>query len=239
MSNKILIPISEYREKHLHLLSENMLVYFDRLTTKLSPGQSVRMIKFQEEELVPGGAWPSNYGRFKITDFTKHKVAKGRKRIDISPKECIYVDSPDMHDLVSYELTTTENLIESKRKTEKYSLFNIPRRFYTEYANQLIVTIDGHKAQDNQLTQQMLDEVLKRMTKKELAEYLKKINRININLYPSVELPITIRIDGNDDGAMECQFESMDEVDKFIEEIQFFTGMYRILLENYNFQYTD
>jgi hypothetical protein len=235
---KAIISVDEYRKKYLKKLqSGNLNKYFDSMT-EISPGVEIYMVKFGDSEYVPGGAWPGNYGRLQITDYTKYKTRKGRKRIDISPTECIYEDSPDMHDLVPYELTTTEKLIESQKKYEKYSLFNIPRRFYDEYAKQLIVTIQGQKAQGNQLTDQMLDEVLKRMTKEEFAQYLKKINRINIDLYPSVELPITVRIDGNDDGAMERQFESMDKVKSFIEEHECF-NFYRITLENEGFKNTD
>jgi hypothetical protein len=234
------LSIENYRSTYTKELSENSLLeYFDSLTTNPYPGISYLMIKFADSEHVPGEEWPGNYGIFSITDYTKYKSPKGRKKIDISPNECIYIDSPDMNEWVSYPLQTTSELIESEKKYQKYSIYNIPHRFREELSSRLIITINGEKSQGSTLTEEMLQDVLSKMSPSEKSLYYRKINKVDIDLYPSVEMPIIIRIDGIDDGAIESQFESLEKVNEFISRISMFKSAYHSILENYGFKPTD
>ena len=240
MKHTYILSVEDYRKKYnKELTKRKLLGYFDSVTTNPYPGISYSMIKFADGEYVPGGAWTGNYGRLSIKDYTKYKSPKGRKRIDVSPTEYNYVDYPDMHDLVPFPLQTTLELIEWERNRLKYGILRIPRRFYESLKDSLLVTIDGEKAQGFTLTEEMLQDTLKQMTPKELSEYYRKINKINIDLYPSVELPIIVRIDGDDDGSIEAQFESIDKVNEFIENIKIFPAIYSSILDNYDFKPTD
>lgn len=239
---KLLLSVTEYRRKYQDILTEGkILSYFDRNTTDLQPGQTVSMIKFLNGYDVPGGEWPENYGRFCITDFTQYKSYKGRKRVYLSPTEYNYEDSPDMLELVSYPLKTTAQLIEEERKRLQHSLYSLPNRLRNVYKEKLIVTIDGQNAQASTLTTELLDEIISQMSPMEYATYLKLINCVDIELYPSVELPITIRIDGIDDGAIEVQFSNMTEVTSFIERLSNFrAGVHKQLLQGtFGFKTTD
>lgn len=239
-NSKVFLSVEDYRNQYAdELVKKRLNSYFDSLTINPYPGVSYLMIKFAESEYVPGGKWPGNYGRVSIKDYTKYKSPKGRKRIDVSPTEYNYVDSPDMKDFVPYPLQTTLELIESEKKRLKYSVYSIPHRFYESLKEQLIVIINGERAQGSTLTEEMLQNVLKQMTPGELSEYYRNINRVNIDLYPSVEMPIIIRIDGHDDGAVEAQFESMEKVNDFLNRMSMFSAAYSSILDDYGFKSTD
>lgn len=235
------LSISEYKPKYsAELDSRTLTPYFDSLTVEES-GYTKMMIKFCKEDYVPGGAWPGDYGLFTVIDYTKLKLKKGKKKVFVSESEYNFVDSPDMNDLVPYELPTTAELIESERKRAKHSIYNIPGRLRKEYVDKLIVTINGTRAQGSELTEDMLEEAISKMTTTEYAYYLRKINNIDIDLYPTVELPIKVRICGVDDGAVEAQFGSMDEYEKVFEYMSLYVDcVSRQLLQDYfRFKWTD
>lgn len=239
-NGKPFLSIYEYRIQYFDKLKErNLIDYFDSLAGNTREGRTTVMINFIEGYWVPGGAWPGNYGIFHVTDYRKYKTPKGRKRIDISPTEYDYVDSPDMYELVSYPLKTTAQLIEEDRERLKYSIYSIPNRFYKEYSEKLIITIGGQKCGGSKLTPEMLKEVISKMTPKEYGIYLQAINKIDIDLYPSVELPIKIRIDGDDDGALEALFDA-DEIDEVVKRISMFGGVHdNLLVGHFGFKGTD
>lgn len=235
------LSISEYKNKYLlYLLNQNLIDYFDISTADVI-GRNYCMIKFIQDDYVPGCGWPDNYGLFTVTDFTKYKTPKGRKKVIISESEHNYIDSPDMYDLIPYELHTTAELIEQERRRSKYSLYKIPGRFFQEYSKRLLVKINGELAQGDELTEEMLQEVISKMNPEEYACYLKAINNINIDLWPTVELPIKVRICGVDDGAIEAQFSSMEKYNEFIERVSMFKeGVNTQLMEgHFRFQFTD
>lgn len=221
-NGKPFLSISEYRKRYLGALTERKLIaYFDILTENTKEGRTTVMINYTEGYWVPGGAWPGNYGIFYVTDYTQYKTPKGRE-------------------LVSYPLKTTAQLIEEERHRLKYSIHSIPHRFYKEYSEKLFVTINGKKYVDSNLTPELLKDVISKMTPKEHGKYIQAINTVNIDLWPSVELPIKIRIIGDDDGALEAQFRK-DEVDEIIERLSVFSGGVHdpLLVGHFGFKSTD
>jgi len=242
MKNKLIISTSEYREKYLNVLEKtNDLYYFDDCTKTPYPGVTISMIKFVDEEYsVVGGAWPGSFGMMSITNFAKYKLPKGLKRVDVGPNEYNYVDCPDKNELVPYDLKPMAQIVAKERDRVKRCLYRIPYRFRERFKNQLIVTINGQKAQGSKLTDEMLSIMLNEMTDAERTQYGKSINEIDIDFYPSIELPVIVRIDGVDDGCLAKQFESMDKTTDFLTQISvLYNYMDNDILDKYGFAFTD
>jgi hypothetical protein len=74
----------------------------------------------------------------------------------------------------------------------------------------------------------------------EYAYYLIAINHVDIDLYPTVELPIKVRICGVDDGAIEAQFGGIGEYEEFYKNMNLYVEINRQLLQDYfRFKWTD
>ena len=203
INKNLILKTEKYSSKYLNELNKTgYLDYFDDCTKTSYPGVKVSMVKFVDEEYsVVGGAWPGSFGMMRITDYTKYKSPKGLKRVDVGPNEYNYVDCPDKNELVPYDLKPIEQIIKEEKDRVKRCLYRIPYRFREQFENQLIVTINGRKAQGSELTDEMLSTMLNEMTDAERTQYEKSINEIDIDFYPSIELPVIVRIDGVDDGA--------------------------------------
>lgn len=215
---KLLLP-SIYQVKFdLGKLSE----YFKRMCfgDRKERGQLIFMMPFPKEEWVPGGSWPGGYGRICITDFSKYKQPIGRKKVTISDTEYKFVDSPDMHKLVTKPLKSKEDIRKEELEYNRTSIYNFPYRFHQKYLKQLLVKINGSLAQDQKCKEWMIKEMISEMSEKEIAEYKKKIDRVCYsNETPSIELPVKIRIDGIDDGAEEILVESIEVANKILTDL--------------------
>lgn len=219
--NKNLLSIKEYKT----LFQNNTINDFfnDMAERRIKqPGNvEVGMIRFFNGEYVPGGPWNGNYGMYFITDFTRYKSVKGRKRVEIEGGYD-YVDSSDMFDLVPYNLLSTEENIKAEVERKRKLLYNIPHRFFDIYRDKLTIMIGSQKCQGSNLTDRMLEEILLNMTSREKSKYQQSLYNIDVSLYPSLELPVRIRIDGRDDGAEEALFESVDSAKKVMVELSGF-----------------
>lgn len=210
-----IMTMQDYRAKFLQELTDKKLLnHFDRST-----GQDGLMLSFPENEWVPGHAWPGNYGRVVITDYSTYKVRKGRRKIVIAEGITDYEDWEGMDDLVPYALPTTAQNIERAVAKKRVSFYNLPYRFGEKYKERLLVTIAGTLAQGSDLTEEMLAEALAEMTPFERSKYEQSLFKIDVSLYPSVEQPVRVRIDGIDDGAEEALFADMATAMNALEEI--------------------
>ncbi len=63
------------------------------------------------------------------------------------------------------------------------------------------------------MTEGLLAEALSEMTPFERPKYEQSLYQIDVSLYPSVEQPVQIRIDGVDDGAEVALFGDMDSAE--------------------------
>jgi len=222
---KLLMSIDDYKKKYEPELNAHEYLgengYFIRLTEndRNQPGVvEMGMLKFFENDWVPGGAWPGNYGMYDITDFTKYKSHKGRKRIEIEGGYD-FIDSTDMFDLIPYPLLSTQENILAEVERKRLSIYNVPHRFHERYKDKLIIMINDTKCSESKLTEDMIREVLSEMTPAEKSKYQQSLYKINVSLYPSIEMPICIRIDGIDDGAEEALFDTFDNAKKSLEDI--------------------
>lgn len=241
-TKKLILTVKEYRSKYLNELNKTgYLSYFDDCTKAPRPGVTQLMLRFIDEEYsVMGGAWPGSFGMMDITNYAKYKLPKGLKRVEVGPNEYNYVDCPDKNKLVPYELKSMAQIVAEEKDRVKRCLYRIPYRFRERFKNQLIVTINGEKAQGSELTDEMLSIMLSEMTADERTQYEKNICEIDITCFPTVEFPIIVRIDGVDDGAMEKQFESMDKTTDFLTQISvLYNHMDNDILEKYGFTFTD
>lgn len=132
---------------------------------------------------------------------------------------------------------TTQELLISEQEYEKHSLYALPGRLYKQFAEKLIVTVDGQKCQSSNLTKEMLAEALNLMTPAEKALHLRKQYRIDISLYATAEFPVRIRLDGVDDGAEEVYVTTVKAAQDIIKELAFFNSQQD--RKNFGFQTTD
>jgi hypothetical protein len=80
----------------------------------------------------------------KIEDYSKALFPKGRQRIE-TDKGIDYVDSPDMYDLIPYELKTSKELIEQELFNNKRSIYTYPHRFRERYESDLTTYVGDTK----------------------------------------------------------------------------------------------
>jgi len=207
-----------YREKFLQELTDGKLLeYLDRQTERDS--DTILMLQFPEGEWVPGGAWPGNYGRVSITDYSTYTVRKGRREITIAEGHTDYEDWDGMDDLVPYDLPTTAQNIQHTVARNRTSFYNLPYRIGEKYKARLLCKIGDTVCQGSQLTEEMLTEALSEMTPFERSKYEQSLYKIDVSLYPSVEQPVKVRIDGNDDGAEEALFADMASAQDALNDI--------------------
>ncbi|MCK9272909.1 hypothetical protein M0P65_05170 [Candidatus Gracilibacteria bacterium] len=213
---KNILDIEEYvRDYKDQLISENLWNYFLR-ETKRGCEVSFKMLKYNEDETVYGGSWPGNYGLLYIFDYSKYKVLNVEKVG--TEKEYVYFVSK-LNEYVNYTLRTTLEEIEVEKNRLKYSIYSLPSRFYDEFKDSMLVKVDGNVCFESKMNADLLEKALSSMTPVEKAVYYKKINKINIDLHPTIEFPIKIRIIGIDDGAEECFFSSKEDVDKCLRDL--------------------
>lgn len=221
-NRKSLLTIVAYKELYASKMEPATLKYFD-FCTKEQPGVQSFMLLFDgESDWVPGGPFEGNYGVISITDFTKYKNVKGRKRVDIDSNHYDYVDSPDMHDLIPYELETTQQIIDKKVNRKKRSIYSFEGKYRSiseKYKEELRVYIGGQQCFESELSDKALSEVLASLTPQEYSKYLQSLYNIDISLYPSIEFPVRIRIDGCDDGAQELLVGSVAEAKKIVKKL--------------------
>lgn len=226
-----------YREKFTQELTDTKLLEYFDLQTKRDGG-TIQMLRFPEGEWVTGGAWPGNYGRVSIIDYRTYTVPKGRRKITLPNGDTDYEDWDGMNDLVIRDLPTTAQNIQREVARKRTSFYNMPHRFGEKYMEHLLCKIGDTVCQGSQLTEEMLAEVLAEMTPFERSKYEQSLYKIDVTLYPSVEQPVKVRIDGNDDGAEEALFPDMESARDALEDIAWFNSHDR-RHHTHGFQGTD
>ena len=240
--NKTLITVDEYLSLYGLLPTLKQEIDYLKSITVARPGKEHWMLKFNEEyDWVPGGSFYNGYGRASITDYREYKSCKGRKRVQISANSYDYVDSPDMHDLVSEPLKTTEQVILDKIEYNRKYIYSFGRKKMIEiekvYKDQLIIYIGGQACSDSKLSQENLDKVISGLTPQEYAIYIKNVYKIDISLYPTIEFPVRIRIDGSDDGAEEVFVSGVESAKKILIDLSLMNSKDR--RNGFGFQSTD
>lgn len=184
--------------------------YFDSMTKVRSGDVVVGLLRFPKlkTEWVPGGPWPGNYAIYHITDFSQAKELKGLKKVKVKGGFNL-VEWKGMNNEIPYPLKTTKQLLKEAVEHRRYYLYNLPHRFFYKYSKLLLTKVCGQVCQGSDLSKEQLAEVLRNMTVAERARYEQSLYQIDISLYPSVELPIKIRIVGIDDGAEEALFPTI------------------------------
>ena len=228
-----LMDIPAYREKFLQELTDTkMLAYFDSMVARAD-----KMLYFHEEYSVPGGAWPGNYGLVSITDYSTRMVRRGGTWVTQPNGDMDLVDCEGMEDLIPEYLPTTAENIRKAMANKRTSYYSLPYRFIQKYQERLLIKVCGEEAQASNLTEEMLAEALSEMTPFERSKYEQCLYRIDVSLYPSVEQPVRVRIDGIDDGAEEAFFGDMESALEALEEIAGWNS--RDLRHRRGFQGTD
>jgi hypothetical protein len=209
-----LITLQDYRIRYQDALEERgALEYFDSYNKP-----HTWMLPFSDGDMAPGCPWPSNYGMVTITDYSKHMVPKGRKKIVHSNGDVDYEDQEGMDELVPYKLKTTMQNIADAVKRKRYSCYSLPHRFLERYQDRLKCRVNGDECQGDQLTEEMLAEALSELTPFERSKYEQLLYRIDVSLYISVEQPVMVCITGIDDGAEQALFADFDSAyEAFLE----------------------
>lgn len=233
--SKIFLSVEEYDKIYKNTIGIDLPPF------RSSNGMNIFMLKFAKNEYVPGGNFKGNYGRCRITNYSKLKIQMGRKKVIISENACKYVKTSNFGKLFKYPLKNTQTLIKKERERLKYSIWSFPDRFRKDLMENFPYYIDGILSYKDSINEKTRLEIFNKMSLKEQANYLKLINIVNIDLIPSIELPIVIRIDGIDDGALEMQLSTQDEVNHFIEyHSEYYTmGVCYKDLIHFGFQITD
>lgn len=233
IKNYDLMTTKAYRDKFFDEITETKLLdYFDGLVK-----DDNLMLLFDAGDWVPGGAWPGNYGRVTINDYSTRMVRRGHKKVILSENAYEYQDQEGMDDLVLYGLTTTAQNLQQELENKRTSLFSFPHRVHTGYQERLLVTINGEVAGGSNLTDEMLAEVMADLTPFERSKYEQSLYRLDVSLWPSVEQPVQVRIDGIDDGAEEALFADVASAHKALEDIAKWNSRNRRM--NHGFQGTD
>lgn len=226
-SNRLLLSIEEYLKLFDSVLGRDrgghtLRPYFNSMSEALSGDAEVGMLlRFSKSEWFPGGAWPGNYGLYHIRDYRLATDPKGKKKVKVEGGYN-YVDWAGMNDPVPYPLKTTKQNILDEVKRKRYSLYNVPHRFFNKYKDVLTIKIGGTVCGPTEIPKKLLVEILGRMTPFERSLYEQSLYKINVGLYPSVEQPVLVRITGDDDGAEEALFPSVEKAREAMEEIALF-----------------
>ena len=217
LTDRLMTP-EAYREKfHRELTDGQWLHYFDRQIRR--DGSTLLMLEMRASESVPGGAWPGNYGLVTITDYSTRMVRKGPRQVLVAPRHTVYEDWEGMDDLVPYDLPTTAQNIQRVLAKQRTAVYNLPHRFYPRFQDRLLCKINDTECEDSELNEEMLAEALAEMTPFERSKYEQAAHKIDVSLYPSVEQPVLVRIDGTDDGAEEALFADVASAMAALEDI--------------------
>ena len=179
------------------------------------------ILQFPEDEWAIGGGFEGNCSIYTIRDFREHKITKGRTKV-VTDDGYDFIDSPDMNDLVPFDLLSIKTLVKNEIKGNYTSVFTYPRRFTNKYAQELKVVIGGTVCQECNFPIKLIPDIEKELTEIEWKYVLIKRNQLRWSITSvSQEQPISIRISGIDDGAVEGLFENIDDAKRKLHEASF------------------
>lgn len=168
------------------------------------------MLKFYSKQWAIGGGFSGNCSIYTIVDYSKHMVPKGRRKVDIEGGYK-FVDSPDMNDLIPFELKPIKQLIEEELFNNERSIYTYPYRFRDRYQAILSVYVGDHLCKNSEFPEDLVRQIQCELTPIEWKSVLKNMHNISYSLeMPSQEEPIRVRIDGIDDGAVEGIFNNYE-----------------------------
>lgn len=176
------------------------------------------ILQFEENEWAIGGGFEGNCSIYTIRDYRKYFDPKGRKKVEITEQEYYFVNSPDMNDMIPFNLLSIKELVQDEIANNFTSIFTYPRRFQDKYANALKVVIGDMVLGSSNFPIELISDIEKELTPLEWKSVLIHRNRLIWSLESvSKEQPIKLRIDGIDDGAVEGLFESLEQAEKALK----------------------
>ena len=207
-----ILSIEEYLELHPEITKSQEYNCFKQCTENEERSGLIEMgiLKFDSKQWAPGGGFTGHCSIYTIIDYSKHMVPKGRKKVDIEGGHK-FVDSPDMNDLIPFELKPVKQLIEEELFNNERSIYTYPYRLRDRYQKNLLVYVGDNLCQKSELPEDLVREIQCELAPIEWRDVLKNIHNISYSLeMPSQEEPIAVRIDGIDDGAVEGIFSDYE-----------------------------
>ena len=203
-----------YMMKFMKELYHTKLLDYFKDTTKRRKGDGVveiAMIRFKRGEWVPGGAWPGNFGTVTITDYRKKKEPRGRRKV-MTENGYNYEDWKGMNELIPAELKSIAELRNDERQYAMRSVYALPDRLRKIFSDRLIIKINGDDCSGSSLSDEMLVEARSMMTDEEKVAWDDRRSKqtYEYKLDPSIEFPVRMRIDGDDDGAAEICYPDVE-----------------------------
>jgi len=169
------------------------------------------ILQFPEDEWAIGGGFEGNCSIYTIRDYRNHFEPKGRKKIE-TKEGWDYIDSPDMNDMMPFDLLSVQTLISNEIESNHTSIFTYPRRFTDKYKEILMIKIGDSMCQKSNFPIDLIPEIEKELTPIEWKNVLVKRHRIVWSIQSvSQEQPIRVRVSGIDDGAIEGLFEDITD----------------------------
>ena len=208
-----ILTVEQYFELYPEMKQDD---WFNRCIKPYCPHGTLEtgVLQFPEDYGAVGCGFTGNCSVYSIVDYSKVLEPKGRKRIE-TENGVDYVDSPDMHDLIPYELKTSKELIEQELFNNKKSVFTYPYRFRERYEDALITYVNGEKCTKTEYEEDILRVILSELTDLEWRQVLQEQHSITWSLESvTKEFPIRLRIDGSDDGAVEGIFKTYLEAQR-------------------------
>ena len=179
------------------------------------------ILQFSEDNWAIGGGFEGNCSIYTIRDFREHKEPKGRVKV-VTGDGYDFIGSPDMNDLVPFDLLSIKTLVENEIDSNYTSIFTYPRRFTNKYAQELKLVIGDTVCQKSNFPIKLIPDIEKELTLIEWKYILIKRHQLRWSINSvSQEQPIKIRISGIDDGAVEGLFENIADAKRELHMASF------------------
>jgi hypothetical protein len=172
------------------------------------------ILQFPLDSWAIGGGFVGNCSIYTIRDYRDCFTPKGRKKIETN-EGYDYIDSPDMNDMIPFELLSIQTLISNEIESNHTSTYTYPQRFTAKYKECLLIKIGDTICQKSNFPPDLIPEIEKELTSIEWKFVLTKRHRLEWSIQSvSQEQPIKVRVSGIDDGAIEGLFETLAEAEK-------------------------